>query len=228
MEAAGQSTPQALAALFSIAFLTEFGIPFPLVLDTVLFLVGFQAANLGFQPAAIVLVLLLGRVSGSALLYWVSHAAGGRVLSSLEYRFPRLGGRIESLQKKKGMPVFLSVMLSQLMTRDTSAGPLTLVGMRASSTVALARITPGLLTLTTVASGMTGLSYKYFALGIATTSVLVDGAEITLGVIMGYGIIYSALTSSPWLIVIGALTNLFLLWMLPRLIWRRPSVANIP
>ena len=73
-KADSQISPQVLAALFGIALLTEIGIPFPLILDTVLFLTGYQIAHLGLNPAVVVLVLLLGHECGSGALYWLSHA----------------------------------------------------------------------------------------------------------------------------------------------------------
>src|SRR5271157_650927 len=149
LEATSQISPQVLVALFGIAFLTEIGIPFPLILDTTLFLIGYQMTHLGLNPAVVVLVLLLGRECGSGALYWLSHAVGERFFGWLEHRFPKFRTRIEGLSKKSGMPLFLSVILSQLVARNPSLGPLSSTGIRASSTVALARITPGLLSLTT-------------------------------------------------------------------------------
>lgn len=223
MEVASQGNIGALAALFLMVSLTEVGVPFPLVLDTTLFLLGYQLGQLWWQAIAAVLVLLLGRESGSTIVYWLSHALGNPVINWSGKRFPSLRRNLERLTKKLGIRASLAVVLSRLTAQAPLAASISSFGGRVSFTVAIARLTPGLLTATSIASGTIGLRYGYFALGIALASIFVDAAIIALGAIMGYGLLHLGFAPSPWLIIVGLVVNIALIWSVQRLLWRRNS-----
>ncbi len=218
LDATSQGSPEALAALFLVSALTEVGVPFPLLLDSVLFLMGYQLGQVWLQTIAIIFALTLGREAGSTVVYWLSHAAGSPLVGRLG-RSSLLGKRIAHPTETGQKQTYLAVVLSRLGAR--SIAPAAALGVRTSYTVAVARITPGLLTAVSVVSGIVRLPYRYFALGIALASVFADLAVIGLGVIMRLGLLYFGLTPAPWLIVVGGIINLVLVSVLALLLWRR-------
>lgn len=69
MDSTTYDNPGVLAALFFVALLTEIGVPFPLVIDTVLFALGYQFAQLWFYVIVVVFLLCLGRECGATAVY---------------------------------------------------------------------------------------------------------------------------------------------------------------
>ncbi len=70
----------AFVSLLTIAALLEIGIPFPFVLDTVLFYLGYQRMGAWSEIGAVMGVLLAGRLLGSSIVYWVARGVGGRLV----------------------------------------------------------------------------------------------------------------------------------------------------
>ena len=101
MEAVGQGDIASLGALFLIVSLTEIGVPFPLVLDTILFLLGFQLSLWLWRALLVILVLLLARELGSTTVYWLSHYAGNPFASWLGDHLPRLRSAASRLMEKR-------------------------------------------------------------------------------------------------------------------------------
>ena len=180
LEAMENADPGAFAALLSIAALTEVGVPFPFVIDTVLFYLGYRAAELWVEMAAAILMLLGGRVAGSSFAYGVAHLGGGYVLRYFGGRFPRLRRMVLWVSGRMGLRGALGVSMGRL-SAGTSTGAVAAGTLRAPLVVALARLTPGLLTATSLASGILGLPYRYFVLGIGLASVGGDVALVGLG-----------------------------------------------
>lgn len=228
MDTSTYGNPEVLAALFFIVVLTEVGVPFPLVIDGVLFTLGYRFAQLWPYSIAVVSLLLLGRESGAAAVYWVFRTVGGPLVKRIWQHLPFLRRRVDRASGKIRENTALGAMLARLSTQSVTAlaGFLPDFGIRASYEVALSRVTPGLLTLTSAASGTFGVRYRYFGLGVGIASVLVDGTEITLGIIMGYGLSRFGITRGTWLIGVGAVVNFLIIWLGSRMLWRHRREAE--
>ena len=201
LEAITQGSPGALAALFFVAALTEMGIPFPFVLDSALFFTSSQTGPVSTELLLILAALLVGREVGAAVIYWISYFFCDAVVRRLQRRHPSVGARLNALCGK----------LSQ----------------NAPVAVAIARLTPGLLTVSTVASAAIKMRFCYFALGIVLASVVADGALIILGVVTKYGLSYLGLAVSPWLIiVIGFFMVAALTWAVRQLFFKGNSAKK--
>lgn len=217
MEAINQVNIGTLSALFSIASLMEVGVPFPFALDSVLFYLGYQISTLWGQAALIVFVLLLGRVVGSSVVYWLSRAIGRPPINWLRRRFPAFNSRIAGFLQKLGNRDTVPVAVARLGFQIPPAIGTLLSGV--SLTVAIARITPGLLTVTSIVSGTIGFSYPSFVLGVGMASLFTDGVIIASGITMGYVIGSLGFTFSPWFIVAGLALFAGIGWLLHRS-WR--------
>jgi membrane protein DedA with SNARE-associated domain len=152
--------PIALLLLFLISALTEIGIPFPFILDTLLILAGYQTGIM--QIGLIMLSLMLGREVGATAIYWLARVVGKVFVNWISKRFPVVRTRMQWLEVK--------------------------LRHRAPLAVAIARLTPGLLTPSTVAAGVMCLRYWYLVLGIAISSVIADAVLLIVGFGFGQGI----------------------------------------
>ncbi len=192
LEAFNQGNPIALLSLFFISALTEIGVPFPFILDTVLVFAGFQTGPA--QIGLIMLSLLLGRVIGASLIYWLTRIVGRVFVSWVSKRFPFLQRRMDWLTAK--------------------------LSHNAPTAVAVARLTPGLLTPSTVAAGVIRLRYWHLVLGIAISSVIADGILLILGFGTGHGL--ERLGIRPiWFVVIALVLVIGLGWAIRRYFSRR-------
>ena len=228
MEAVGQGDVASLGALFLLVSLTEIGVPFPLVLDSILFLLGFQLGIWWWRAVLVILVLLLAREFGATTVYWLSHYVGNPLITWLGYRLPWLRAAAVRLTEKRRIQGSLGVVLSRLRTPAPMTASISHFGMRVSMMIAVARLTPGMLTATSIASGTIRLRYPYFAIGIGLASLFVDTAIITLGFITGYWLLRLGVAPSSWLIVVGLVVNLAIIWLVPYLLWRRNSRRSRP
>jgi membrane protein DedA with SNARE-associated domain len=210
---------QDLTAIFLIAYLTEFGIPFPLMVDSVLFLLGYQIELVWLKAIIVILILLVAREAGAAVVYWFFHFVGNPVVKWLKRRFPGLSGFWLKLTDKFGVRNTLTLIVSRL----GSGAPMAAsgLGFRAPVTIALSRLTPGLLSLTSIASGTLRFRYRYFASGIGISSLFSDCTVIILGIITGYGLRELVSSPPPWLLVTGIIVNLGVVLTVQYFIWRR-------
>lgn len=219
LQAASRGDPDALIALFAIAALTEAGVPSPLVLDTVLFYLGYQISGDWLAALTVILVLLLARATGSGVVYWVFRLAGSRIRGWLGPRLNRWQANAAISNRRSGARARLLAWLS---ARTVALTSLSRSGVSSSYAVALGRITPGLLTAVSVGSGIVGVRYPFFLLGIGISSIFVDVAEISLGVVAGYGLLRFGMEPGSWLIFVGGVANVLLIWALSRLVlWGR-------
>lgn len=194
MEAVNQSSPGALAALLLVAALTEVGVPFPFVIDGVLFITSYQSGLWSIQVLYVIVALLVGRELGAAVIFWLSRFLGNVFINWMEKHFPALHGKLMGLCGR--------------------------LGKRAVPAVAIARLTPGLLTPSSVAAGAIYMRYGYFMLGIVLASLIADGALIAFGFAARHGLEYLGFTPSGWEVV-GVLLVLVLLALGVRYLWRR-------
>ena len=197
-----QGDMRALLILLLVSALTEMGMPFPFVVDSVLVVAGYQDGLWSLPVGKIVLFLILGRLLGAAAIYWLSRFLGVRFINWVGKRFPKL---------LTGM-LWLNTKLSR----------------RAPLTVAVARLTPGLLTSSSIAAGCIRMRFPQFILGIILASVIADASLLLLGFTTGYGLKWFGFTPAPWMLVVIAVAVIALIWFLRWLWqhWRKRKVKN--
>ncbi len=190
-----QGDARALVALFFVSALTEVGMPFPFVIDGVLVVTSYETGLWSLPVARIVIALLLGRQFGSAVIYWLSRLLGNRFINWLGKRFPKLLTKM----------AWLNTRLSR----------------RAPLAVAIVRLTPGLLTSSSVAAGCIRMRYYHLVLGIVLASAIADGALITFGFASGYGLQYLGFTPDAWMLVAALGVAILIVWLIRYLLKRR-------
>lgn len=89
------------------------------------------------------------------------------------------------------------------------------LGKDAILAIAIARLS-GLLTVASVATGVLGLRYHYLVLGVTLSAVIFDGVILLLG--SGIGVFLPHLP--PWVIVVGLIALLAIVWG-GHLVWIR-------
>lgn len=147
--------PAVLGVLFSLGIIGDIGVPLLLTVEVFLFVTTYNVGPLSMQVLLIVLALLLGREVGAAVLYWVSRAFGSSLISRIGKRLPWLPDRIKWVRSRLDRKPALSV--------------------------AVVRLTPGLLQIPSLAAGVTRLRYSEFALGVALSSLAYDVVIVLFG-----------------------------------------------
>ena len=202
--------PGGFIPLFFATVLADIGFPLPFVLDTILFAACFRAGALSAQVMLITLILFLGRQAGSALLYFLTAHFGETFIDRLMRRFLLFLERFEKyLPWVRSTPDQLKAQLKGRINRH------------ASLAVAMAKLTPGLWQLTSVAAGAIRLPYRHFILGIALHSIIYDGVTIAVGIFAGRKLQHLSTDSYVWLIIIGFIIIILLGWALLFLLIRR-------
>jgi membrane protein DedA with SNARE-associated domain len=192
------ANPNGLLALFLLAVITDIGIPVPFILDTILILAAYRASlsvSHEWTPViSIVVMLFLGRQVGSGILYFLSRSIGKKFLNWLNRHIPSIGRGLDSFKM-----------------RLNHWAPLVIV---------TGRLTPGLLQVTSVASGACRLRYLDFALGIAFASIIYDGILIFLGFIAAHGPKSGDVNFTDW-VVIAMVIIVCILWPIVFVLARR-------
>jgi membrane protein DedA with SNARE-associated domain len=200
--AVSQHSFAAMIALFLVAALTEIGVPFPFIIDGALFITSFESGLFSFQVLFVIIALTLGRLVGGAVIFWLSRWVGDAFIKWLSRRLPKL-----KIQEKM---IWLNTKLKR----------------RAPMAVAVARLTPGLLSASSVASGYCGMRYYEFVLGILLSSAIADGALVIIGFATKYGLNILGFTPSSWQVVVALVIVIFLIWFI-RWLWLRRRAHKI-
>jgi len=197
LSAVDSGSQAAIVALYVIAALEEIGVPFPFVMDTVLYYHGFSIGSLWKQVIALIFALLLGRLLGASVVYWVSRIGLGKLFRWLAQRHQLTWAWLLRFKEAVNRKVPIAVAAARLSAEVPAAIGFARFFSSSPVAVAFARLTPGLLTATSVASGMLSIRYVNFVLGITVASLFADTAIVTLGAIMGYGYRFFGLTFPP-------------------------------
>jgi membrane protein DedA with SNARE-associated domain len=174
-----------LAAIFFIALSCDVGIPFPFVLDTIVFFTTYEVGALSW-PVLLALVMLLGgSLLGTTILYWVSRLLGPRFVNWVGRRSKFLQRNLERFQNRLGrwrIPIIVA-----------------------------ARLTPGLMQVSTVAAGTTRIPYYQMVLAIVFSFVAYDGTLVALGTIARLGLRDVGPQYSAWIVIgfVGIMTIVF-------------------
>jgi membrane protein DedA with SNARE-associated domain len=161
-EGVSLGNPAALGVLFSLGIIGDIGVPLLLTVEVFLFFTSYNIGPLSTEVLLIVVMLLLGREVGAATLYWVSRVLGSPLIGRVARRLPWLPGRIRWVRTRLGKQPALSV--------------------------AVVRLTPGLLQIPSLAAGVMRLRYSHFALGVALSSLAYDVVVILFGLGARFGL----------------------------------------
>jgi membrane protein DedA with SNARE-associated domain len=177
--------PAGLAAIFFIAASCDIGIPFPFVLDTIVFFTVYKLGALSW-PVLLVLVMLLGgSMLGTSIVYWVSRLLGRRFVDWVGRRSKFLRRNLEQFQNRLGkwrIPVIVA-----------------------------ARLTPGLMQVSSVAAGTTRIPYYQMVLSIVFSFIVYDGTLVALGTLARLGLRDVGPQYSAWIVIgfVGIMTAIF-------------------
>jgi membrane-associated protein len=146
-------------AVFGVLTVVEAGIPFPIPADLVVLVLGARVANGDFPLWAAVVALELAAALGTTTLFLICRGPGRAAVR-------RLGGRVgltpQRLQKASS-------------TIERRGGP----------AIAIGRGTPGLRTLTVVATGGSGVSARRALPALLLGSTVFLQGHLVLGMVLG-------------------------------------------
>ncbi len=162
----GVTNPAGLAVVFGLVVLADIGFIIPFVIEPALFLITYQSGPFSEPAWLFVLMMTLGRQVGTAILYWMSRLAGNQTGALVRHFFPGFAARF-------------SVRLEQFERR---------LGKRQSTALAAARLTPGLLQVSTVAAGALHINYFYVMAGAFIAGIIYDLIIVFLGGLAHYGL----------------------------------------
>lgn len=195
LEAVNASTPPVLIALFVVTFLTEFGIPFPWVQDVIYYYIGFQFGRSSIRAIPITIVMLSGRLAGSAVVYWIARYAGMPLITWVGKRFKKFPSRVAAMQARLAKHPVVAMTSVRLM--------------------------PGVLVPSSIAAGLICFRYLDFVFGIVAASLIDDGTTILSGLATRLSIEYFGVEPTPWLFGVGVIVTMVLVWFLPWLFFGR-------
>ena len=196
LEAVNQNSPPVLIALFIVTFLTEFAIPFPWVQDVVYYYMGFHFAHDEIIRAIpISLVMMLGRIAGSAVIYWSSRLLGTPFINWVGKRFKKFPTRVAAVQARLAKHTIVAMMSVRLM--------------------------PGALVPSSIAAGAICLRYTDFVLGIIFASLIDDGTTVIFGFMTRVSIDYLGVKPTPWLFGVGVIVTMVMVWFIPWIVFGR-------
>ncbi len=221
LQATSHLAPQVVGGLFLVALFTELGVPFPGVMDGVLFLIGYDLGRHWLPALVVPLALMAGRQSGAGLVFWAARSISAPIKKRLGSRFSLEALRQDIANNHGGGRRAVFALLARLGAQLSRTSGLNLAASPASA-IALGRVTPGLLTACSVACGVLGVNYYYFVAGVAISSLLADLALIAIGLTAGTLLPFFGVTVPIfWMVVIGIALNILLIYFLGRWLLRR-------
>ncbi|MGA8848815.1 MAG: VTT domain-containing protein [Dehalococcoidia bacterium] len=191
------NNPGGLVAIFFITVSADIGIPFPFVLDTILFFTTYTMGALSLPVLLIILMIWGGRLLGTGIIYWVSRLLGTRFVDWVGRRSKFLQRNFEQFQNRLGrwtIPVIVA-----------------------------ARLTPGLMQVSSVAAGTVRVRYYKLVLAIVLSSIVYDGTLIILGTLARLGLKDVGPEYSFW-IVLGFVAIMAAIFVIVHLIRRRSKL----
>lgn len=191
--------PAGLIAIFFITVSCDIGIPFPFVLDTILFFTTYEMGAFSWPVLLIILMLLGGSLLGTSILYWVSRLLGPRFVEWVGRR-----------------PKFLRRNLERFQNR---------LGRWSIPVIVAARLTPGLMQVSSVAAGTMRVRYYQEVLAIVLSFIIYDGTLIILGTIARLGLKDVGPEYAAW-IVIGFVAIMTVVFVAIHLIRRRLKLSQ--
>ncbi len=188
------NTPGGLAAIFALTVSADMGIPFPFALDTILFFTTYKMGAFSWPVLLVIMMLLGGSLLGTSIIYWVSRLLGTRFIDWLGKRSKFLRRNLEQFQSRLGrwtIPVIVA-----------------------------ARLTPGLMQISSVAAGTVRIRYYQVVLAIVLSFIVYDGTLIILGSLARVGLKDVGPEYAAW-IVIGFVAIMAAVFVTVHLVRRR-------
>jgi membrane protein DedA with SNARE-associated domain len=190
--------PAGLAAIFFITVSCDIGIPFPFLLDTILFFTTYKMGALSLPVLLLIIMLLGGSLLGTSIIYWVSRLLGPRFIDWVGRRSKFLRRNIEQFQNRLGrwtIPVIVA-----------------------------ARLTPGLMQVSSVAAGTMRVRYYRMVLAIVLSLTIYDGTLILLGTLARLGFKNVGPQYAAW-IVLGFVAIMAAIFVTVHLVRRRAKLS---
>ena len=190
--------PGGLAAIFFLAMSADIGIPFPFALDTIVFFTTYKMGALSLPVLLVLMMLLGGSLLGTSVIYWVSRLLGPRFVDWVGKRSKFLRRNFEQFQNRLGrwsIPVIVA-----------------------------ARLTPGLMQVSSVAAGTVRVPYYQVVVAIVLSFIIYDGTLIILGTIARLGLKDVGPQYAAW-IVIGFVAIMAAIFAAVHLIRRRSKLS---
>ncbi len=187
--------PAGLLVIMTLAISADVGLPIPAVVEPTLFLLSYRAGPLSIPVLLFVAALQLGRQIGTAILYWPSRLLGGK---SLGWVSEHLGG----LGRK---------LAEQTMQFSKKLGSERRHRTRVIGLITVGRLTPGLLPVVTVGSGILKLPYAFLVIATVISGLVYDLTIIFLGYLAKIGLSSIAPDVAVWV----ALAAIIVLASLP-------------
>jgi membrane protein DedA with SNARE-associated domain len=188
------NNPGGLAVIFLLTVSADMGIPFPFALDTILFFTTYKMGAFSLPVLLIIMMLLGGSLLGTSIIYWVSRLLGTRFIDWLGKRSKFLRRNLEQFQNRLGrwtIPVIVA-----------------------------ARLTPGLMQISSVAAGTVRIRYYQVVLAIVLSFIVYDGTLIILGSLARLGLKDVGPEYAAW-IVIGFVAIMAAVFVTVHLVRRR-------
>jgi membrane protein DedA with SNARE-associated domain len=208
----------AMLGFIPIAAIMEIGMPIPFVLDSTLLFVGLHTGFISFPMLLIVIILFIGRFMGASILYWLGRLLGSVFIKWFKKRSPKISDGIAHMSDRLNRPTPPLVAGVRLTSRLL---PLLYATFRVPAVIVVARFTPGLLTVSSVAAGGIGVNYGAFVLGIVLSSIIGDILVLGVGFITEHGLTILGITPPIWQLVIGIVILNYLVWSIFFLVRRR-------
>jgi membrane protein DedA with SNARE-associated domain len=191
--------PGGLAAIFFITVSCDIGIPFPFVLDTILFFTTYEIGAFSWPVLLIILMIWGGRLLGTGILYWVSRLLGPRFVDWVGKRSKFLRRNLERFQNRLDRwPILV---------------------------ITGARLTLGLMQVSSVAAGTLRIRYYQVVLAIIFSSIVYDGTLIILGTLARLGLKNVGPEYSFW-IVLGLVAIMAAIFVVIYLVRRRSKLSQ--
>jgi len=192
------NNPGGLAAIFFLAVSADIGIPFPFALDTIVFFTTYKMGAFSLPVLLVLMMLLGGSLLGTSVIYWVSRLLGTRFADWVGKRSKFLRRNLERFQNRLGrwtIPVIVA-----------------------------ARLTPGLMQVSSVAAGTVRIRYYQVVLAIVFSFIVYDGTLVILGTIARLGLKDVGPEYAAW-IVIGFVAIMAAIFAAVHLIRRRSKLS---
>lgn len=152
-------TPGGMGALFALVAVGEAGFATPIFLEATFITAGIHLSRGSPDLLFLFVITVPASVMGASAIYSVGRGAQ-RPIQALLLRLPWMSEqRLQRARARAG---------------NTSA-----------TTVAFLRLLPGFLVPVSMVSGAARLPYRTFALGVAISDLIWNGAFLTLGTVMG-------------------------------------------
>ena len=188
------NNPGGLVAIFALTVSADMGVPFPFALDTILFFTTYKMGAFSWPVLLVIMMLLGGSLLGTSIIYWVSRLLGTRFIDWLGKRSKFLRRNLEQFQNRLGrwtIPVIVA-----------------------------ARLTPGLMQISSVAAGTVRIRYYQVVLAIVLSFIVYDGTLIILGSLARVGLKDVGPEYAAW-IVIGFVAIMTAVFVTVHLVRRR-------